>query len=179
VALLAKNYDSRVQAAYGMGVSNVYSTYNLSSCVSNGNRTLQSDRLRAVDGEKDVFAGGSQSAVQSSLQNVTGDTCKSGSYSCLSGNNSGWLIVKNSQVQDGSADHCYMRASGGCLGSQNSLDAGWKSGTKQLGDGSQPGVADQFHHEVRICVASPVSMRATLTTAKRQQSAQDWLTSQD
>jgi hypothetical protein len=32
-------------------------------------------------------------------------------------------------VQDGSADHCYMRASGDCFGSQNSLDSGWKSGT--------------------------------------------------
>ncbi|QDZ29767.1 hypothetical protein [Noviherbaspirillum sp. UKPF54] len=129
LALLAKNYDARVQAAYGMGMSNVYSTYDLSSCVSNGNRTLQSDRLRAVDGERDNFAGGSQSAVQSSLQNVTGVTCKSGSYSCLTSNNSGWIIVKNTQVQDGSADHCYMRKSGDCLGSQSSLDSGWQSGT--------------------------------------------------
>lgn len=129
LTLLAKNYDSRVQAAYGMGMSNVYSTYDLSACVSNGNRTLHSDRLRAVDGEKDNFAGGTQSAVQSSLQNVTGLKCKAGSYECLSSNGSGWVIVKNSQVQDGSADHCYMRASGDCLGSQNSLDSGWKSGT--------------------------------------------------
>lgn len=129
LAILSKNYDSRVQAVYGMGVSNTYSTYDLSSCVSNGNRTLQSDRLRAVDGEKDNFAGGSQSAVQSSLQNVTGVNCKTGSYSCLTSNNSGWIIVKNSQVQDGSADHCYMRASGDCLGSQNSLDQGWQTGT--------------------------------------------------
>lgn len=129
LALLAKNYDARVQAAYGMGMSNVYSTYDLSACVSNGNRTLQSDRLRAVDGEKDNFAGGSQSAVQKSLQNVTGLTCASGSYSCLTSNNSGWLIVKNSQVSDGSADHCYMRASGDCFGSQNSLDKNWNTGT--------------------------------------------------
>lgn len=129
LAILAKNYDSRVQAAYGMGVSNVYSTYDLSSCVSNGNRTLQSDRLRAVDGERDNFAGGSQSAVQSSLQNVTGLNCKTGSYSCMNSNNSGWIIVKNRQVADGSADHCYMRASGDCLGNQNSLDQGWQTGT--------------------------------------------------
>lgn len=129
LALLAKNFDSRVQASYGMGMSNVYSTYDLSSCVSNGNRTLPSDRLRAVDGEKDNFAGGSQSAVQKSLQNVTGLTCPSGSYSCLTSNNSGWLVVKNSQVSDGSADHCYMRASGDCFGSQNSLDKNWNTGT--------------------------------------------------
>ncbi|NEX62145.1 hypothetical protein [Noviherbaspirillum galbum] len=129
LALLSKNYDARVQAAYGMGMSNVYSTYNLSSCVSNGNRTLQSDRLRAVDGERDNFAGGTQSAVQTSLQNVTGLNCASGSYGCTNSNGSGWFIVKNSQVQDASADHCYMRGSGDCFGSQNSLDAGWKGGT--------------------------------------------------
>lgn len=128
LALLAKNYEARVQAAYGTGMSNVYSTYDLSSCVSDGNRTLQSDRLRAVDGERDNFAGGSQSAVQSSLQNVTGMNCKSGSYACLNRNNSGWIIVKSTQVQDRSADHCYMRKSGDCLGSQSSNDAGWETG---------------------------------------------------
>ena len=129
LALLAKNYDARVQASYGMGMSNVYATYNLSSCVYDGNRTLQSDRLRAVDGERDNFAGGSQSAVQSSLQNVTGMACKRGSYACLNRNGSGWIIVKNTQVADRSADHCYMRKSGDCLGSQNSNDAGWEAGS--------------------------------------------------
>lgn len=135
LAILAKNYDSRVQAAYAIGVGNKYAGYDLSSCVSNGNRTLPSDRLRAVDGEKDNYAGGdgvtpgTQAGVQASLQNVTGNTCAPGSYSCLSANNSGWLIVKNAQVADGSADHCYMRASGDCAGSQSRLDAGWQSGT--------------------------------------------------
>lgn len=135
LAILAKNYDSRVQAAYGIGVGNKYSSYDLSSCVSNGKRTLPSDRLRAVDGEKDTYAGGNgftsgtQSGVQASLQNVTGYTCAPGSYACLAANSSGWLIVKNAQVADGSADHCYMRASGDCLGSQSTLDRGWQSGT--------------------------------------------------
>ena len=125
----AKNYDARVQAAYGMGMSNVYATYDLSTCVSKGNRTLPSDRLRAVDGELDNFAGGGQSAVQTSLQNVTRLKCAARSYACMNGNNSGWIIVKNSQVGDGSADHCRMRASGDCFGSQNSLDNNWNNGT--------------------------------------------------
>jgi hypothetical protein len=129
LALLAKNYDARVQAAYGTGMSNVYSTYDLSACVSNGKRSLPSDRLRAVDGERDNFAGGTQSAVQSSLQNVTGLACAAGSTACMNANGSGWIIVRNSQVADGSADHCYMRASGDCFGSQNSLDGNWNNGT--------------------------------------------------
>ncbi|WP_198118399.1 hypothetical protein [Massilia rhizosphaerae] len=52
-----------------------WATYDLSSCVSNDNRTLPSDRLRAVDGERDNFAGGTQSAVQNALQNVRGLKC--------------------------------------------------------------------------------------------------------
>jgi hypothetical protein len=125
LSVLAKNYDSRVQAAYALGLSNKYtSMYDFSSCVGNGKRTLQSDRLRAVDGESDELIGDEQAGLQS----VTGYTCPTGSASCLSSNNSGWIIVKNSQVSDLSADHCYMR-SWTCAGG-NTLDPNWKSGTQ-------------------------------------------------
>ncbi|HYD61999.1 MAG TPA: hypothetical protein VEC35_16660 [Noviherbaspirillum sp.] len=130
MAILAKNHDARVQAAYGMGAGVQYSTYDLRSCVANGNRTLQSDRLRAVNGERDNFNGGTASAARSQLQELTGLNCGSTAYGCLNANNSGWLIVKNSQVADRSADHCYMRRSGDCYGSQSTLDAGWQSGTQ-------------------------------------------------
>jgi hypothetical protein len=130
MAILAKNYDSRVQAAYGMGAGVQYSTYDLRACVANGNRTLPSDRLRAVNGEVDNFNGGSATAARSQLQELTGMNCGSTAYGCLAANNSGWLIVKNSQVADRSADHCYMRRTGDCFGSQSSLDAGWQSGTQ-------------------------------------------------
>lgn len=129
MAILAKNHDARVQAAYGIGAGVQYSTYDLRACVANGNRTLRSDRLRAINGEKDNFNGGTASAARSQLQELTGLNCGSTAYGCLNPNNSGWLIVKNSQVADRSADHCYMRRSGDCLGSQSSLDAGWQSGT--------------------------------------------------
>lgn len=130
MAILAKNYDSRVQAAYGMGAGVQYSSYDLRSCVANGNRVLHSDRLRAVNGEQDIFNGGTASAVRSQLQELTGMNCGSNAYGCLGTNNNGWLIVRNSQVGDLYADHCYMRRSGGCYGSQNSLDSGWQSGTQ-------------------------------------------------
>ncbi len=129
LALLAKNFDARVQAVYGLGMSDKYSAYDLSSCVTPGKRTLASDRLRAVDGERDNYAGGSQAKVQSALQALTGLTCPAGSYGCLSANQSGWVIAGNRQVADGSADHCYTRASGDCFGSQNSVDAAWNSGS--------------------------------------------------
>ncbi len=137
IAIQAKNYDARVQAAWGMGVSDHYTTtYNLSSCNDNGNHTLPSDRLRATDGQGDAFAGtasgfgtGTQPVTQNSLTAVTGLTCAAGSYSCLRSNGSGWAMARSSQVNDLSADHCYMRATGDCLGSESLLDSGWKTGT--------------------------------------------------
>jgi hypothetical protein len=130
MAMLAKNYDARVQAAYGMGAGVQYSSYDLRACVANGNRALPSDRLRAVNGERDNFNGGTASAARSQLQELTGMNCGSTAYGCLAANNSGWLIIKDSQVADRSADHCYMRRTGDCFGSQSSLDAGWQSGTQ-------------------------------------------------
>lgn len=129
VAINAKNYDSRVQAAYSTGASTKYDRYDMTSCMADGNRTLLSDRLRAVNGEKDNYGGGTHASNQAELEKITGKTCAAGSTACMNSNDSGWIIVKNSQVQDGSADHCYMRASGDCFGSEDVLDSGWKSGT--------------------------------------------------
>jgi hypothetical protein len=128
IATLAKNFDSRVQAAYGLGDHVKYSFFDLSSCMANGKRTLSSNNLRSVTGEKDQFAGGNQSSVRSDQQSLTGLNCGSSATSCLNSNGSGWIIVLNGQVSDGSADHCYMRASGDCNGNQNSLDQGWANG---------------------------------------------------
>jgi hypothetical protein len=128
IATLAKNTDSRVQAAWGMGDGVSYSTFNLSSCMANGKRTLPSDRLRAVNGDKDEFTGDTEAKQQANMQSLTGFDCSSGSTSCLQSNGSGWIIVQDDQTQADDADHCYMR-DGGCLASQNSLDSGWKSGS--------------------------------------------------
>jgi hypothetical protein len=128
IATLAKNTDSRVQAAYGMGDGVSYATFNLNSCMANGNRTLPSDRLRAVNGQGDEFTGDTEAKQQTNMQELTGFDCSSGSTSCLQNNGSGWIIVQNSQTEADDADHCYMR-DGGCLASQNSLDSGWKSGS--------------------------------------------------
>ncbi|HMG22346.1 MAG TPA: hypothetical protein VK607_13535, partial [Kofleriaceae bacterium] len=128
ISTLANNFDARVQAAWGMGDGVRYSIFNLSSCMGNGNRTLPSSRLRVVDGEKDQFIGPNAGNVRNQMLTLTGLSCGTAT-SCLQANGSGWLIVTNGQVGDGSADHCYMRRTGDCGGSQNSLDAGWQTGT--------------------------------------------------
>jgi hypothetical protein len=127
IGTLAKNFDARVGAAWGMGDGVMYATFDLHACMANGNRTLPSDRLRAVNGQGDEFTGAAQPTQQTNMQSLTGFTCPAGSFTCLQSNGSGWIIVENSETQSGIADHCYMR-DGGCVASQNSLDPGWESG---------------------------------------------------
>jgi len=127
-ATLARNFDTRVRAAYGMGTHASYSIFNLNSCMANGNHTLPNNRLRIVDGEADSFGGGNAGANRRDNQTVTGFNCGTAAFSCLQTNGSGWIIVRNTEVQDRSADHCYARASGGCSGNQNSLDQGFATG---------------------------------------------------
>ncbi|MEW6733580.1 MAG: hypothetical protein AB1489_19785 [Acidobacteriota bacterium] len=116
IADLAKNFDARVEAAWGMGDGVSYTfLFNLRSCLANGNRALASDRLRAINGQRDIFVGSNTSGVRSQLQTLTGFNCGSSALSCLQNNGSGWYIVQDGQTQDGRADHCYMFV-GGCTG---------------------------------------------------------------
>lgn len=129
IATLAKNYDSRVRAAYAKGTFTSYSIYNLDSCMNNGNHTLASTDLRVMNGENDTFGGGSLSSVRTESQDVTGLSCGSTATSCLRADGSGWYIIRNTQVSDGNADHCYMRY-GGCV---DGLDPVWSSTTDPWG----------------------------------------------
>ncbi|GAB4557667.1 MAG: hypothetical protein Tsb007_17500 [Rhizobacter sp.] len=133
IAVHAKNYDSRVRAAYGMGTHNLYSVYSLTSCMNNGKHTLPASNLRIVNGDNDIFPGGTETTVRASSQSVTGKSCGSSAYQCLNTNGSGWIMVKGSQVSDLSADHCYQRALGGCLTSEDALDSGWRNGADNWG----------------------------------------------
>lgn len=126
LGILSRNFDSRVDAVYASGAHKNYIIYNVNACVGNGNRALPQDRLRVVNGENDLYGGGTQSAVRSSSEAVTGYQCTG--TTCLQPNGSGWRLVLKSEVQDGSADHCYLRANG-CLSNQNSLDSGWLTGS--------------------------------------------------
>jgi dienelactone hydrolase len=129
MSILAKNYDARVQAAYGLGAGVQYASTDLRQCIANGNRVLPSDRLRIVNGETDEFMGGTPITVRSQMQEVTGLDCGPTAYSCFNSNKSGWVMVQQIEMESGLADHCYMR-SAGCGTSQEVLNPGWQSGSK-------------------------------------------------
>ena len=127
MADLARNFDSRVQAAWGTGNGVKYSIYDLTSVVANGtSRVLSNTRLRVINGIQDTFVAGSD-GTRTQNERLTGFDCASTATNCLQSNGAGWYIVQNSQVQDGQADHCYMTY-GGCSG-PSGLDQNWVTGT--------------------------------------------------
>jgi len=128
MATLAHNYNSGVQAAYGIGDGVRYSGYNLKSCMAAGNYSLPTDRLRVINGVHDDFLGPTSKGAYSQTRTVTGLDCPNGTTACFRPNGSGWYVIQNNEVEDGYADHCYMRV-GGCLTSEDVLDTGWASGS--------------------------------------------------
>ncbi|MCW8194510.1 hypothetical protein F6455_06900 [Proteobacteria bacterium 005FR1] len=127
LAVLGNNFDARIEAAYALGAGVQYDSYDLRACVADGNRTLPSDRLRAINGEGDAYMGGTAASVQAQLEELTGLAGGSGHYSAFRTNNSGWYMVSHSEVSDGQAEHCYMR-NGGCGFNENRLDSLWTNG---------------------------------------------------
>jgi hypothetical protein len=131
LAALAKNYDSRVRAAFLVGHGNVAAgLINVSSCANNSATTLLPSQMRSINGESDGFFGGDAAGVRSQLQAVVGVSCP-GSMSCLQADGSGWAIVPANQLSDGSADHCYYFNNGSLTcGSNNGFDPTWLTGSQ-------------------------------------------------
>ncbi|MGY4831496.1 hypothetical protein ACVNIS_23195 [Sphaerotilaceae bacterium SBD11-9] len=132
IAVNAKNYDSRVRAAYGMGAHTLYTTYVMNSCMTPGKYTISKDNVRIVNGQSDIFPGGTATVVRSSSESVAGRTCGSLAYECLATNGAGWIMIRDSAVGDLSADHCYQRV-GGCTGLQSVTDSTWRNGSTNWG----------------------------------------------
>ena len=131
ISSLAANYGAHMKAAYLMSNGDVAaSLYNLSGCLDKSHLSFASSQLLEVSGESDQFFGGSQSGVQTQLQHVSGVSCAKGAYNCLQADGSGWYIVANSQVSDGTADHCYMmNGSNSTCSNSNTLDPNWDNGS--------------------------------------------------
>jgi len=118
ISVLSRNFDSRVRASFGQGTGYTYTSYyNLSACIADGNHAQKGTNLRVINGEHDMFVGGTQAVAASQAATVTGLTCSSNSQSCFRSNGSGWYVVKDAEVRDNYADHCFM-GYGGYPGTQ-------------------------------------------------------------
>jgi hypothetical protein len=125
IAAVANNYDSRVRAAFGIGLQDSYVTYP-NNVSRPSNRVLPKTRLRVANGMNDYFNAGN--AVASAVA-VTGYNCGANNTNCLQADGSGYILVQDNEVSDGKADHCYARASGACIGSQKNNDPVWATST--------------------------------------------------
>ena len=142
MATLARNFDTRVRATHGMGLHNKYFTFS-TSCATPAERKLPKDRLRVSNGEEDGYGGDTEASNRATSIAITGYTCTG--TQCLQPNGSGWVVVKNTDVTDGQADHCFMRGSGDCLGSQSGAsDANWLNGNNAWGLNAALGWLDSF-----------------------------------
>ncbi len=127
LTLLANNYYPNVNAAYAISAGNYDYPLDtdLSSCLNPSGRTLPVAKLRTVSGEHDTVFGkaGPTNAmtVRTSLQETAGLSCGVGAFSCFRADGSGWYLVQNTEVQDGTADHCYHLGNCGT----NAGDIGW------------------------------------------------------
>lgn len=120
IASIAADYDSRVKAAFGIGLQRSYYVYTNSVSLP-GNRSLPKNRLRVANGQGDTFNSGSP--IPSAVA-VTGYDCGNNT-NCLQADGSGYVLVQDTEVSDGNADHCYARAKGDCIGSQANSDTLW------------------------------------------------------
>jgi dienelactone hydrolase len=129
LALLARDSEPRVRAAWGMGAGVTYFGYELSACLAEGStRALPASRIRVTNGEGDVFFGGSLAGAREQSQRLTGRSCPAAD-TCLAEDGSGWRLVRHAEVSDGSADHCYWRARGDCaFDNEGAADPAWTGG---------------------------------------------------
>lgn len=109
LALLAKNYNSQVTAAWAMGVNGIQAPSLLLPPPA-GTRALADDKVRINVGQLDVTNGGAGPFDVSGLSAITGASCGT-TYDCLQPDGSGYYIVSNAEVADHIADHCYWMRS--------------------------------------------------------------------
>lgn len=144
IAILGKNFDSRIKAVYGVGASVEYlGASDLRACMSNGKHALPNKQLRVMNGKDDTYVNLSRLLPPSNplsdpvgvkkLQELTGlCTDKSASdtpgtaISCLQADGSGWYLIEKNQISGGSparASHCYMYKEGSveCVGDNRTV----------------------------------------------------------
>lgn len=111
IAAIAKNYNESVKAVWGIGLSAyIYPSHTVPTNAlpsPYGTRVLPSDKLVINMGQaSNLFKKDLIAEDLPSLKQLTGVDC-AGDYRCLQSNGSGYYVVANTEVADGTADHAY------------------------------------------------------------------------
>lgn len=129
IALISKNYTANVNAVWTIGVSaNIYPNNTVAPnaiAAPNGTRALPNNKLVMNMGQtSNAFTKNLTAADLPSLKKMTGADCGT-AFNCLGSNGAGYYVVANSEVADGTADHCYWEGNGGCKLSPTTLEIGF------------------------------------------------------
>lgn len=129
ISVISKNYTPNVNAVWAIGVSaNIYPNNTVPTNAlpaPSGTRVLANNKLVMNMGQtSNTFTKNLTIKDLPSLKAMTGADCGT-SFQCLQSNGSGYYVVANSEVADGTADHCYWEGNGGCTLSPTDLEVGF------------------------------------------------------
>jgi hypothetical protein len=126
---LAKDLEPRVRGAYLLGHGHRAANFmDVSACMEHDKTALAPSELRSVNGEHDGYFGEVPARVQAQLERVTGAHCSEAT--CLDAQGAGYVMVRDGELADRTADHCYFfhSADGRCAKLEG-LDPVWEKGS--------------------------------------------------
>lgn len=131
LASLAQNHDVRVKGAYLLGHGHKAGNHmEVKPCMEASATKIASEDVRSINGEHDGFFGMEIGKVRRQLEVVSGLSCPE-QTSCGAPQAGGWYIVRDAQLTDRTADHCYfLDAADGFCRNFKGLDATWTSGSE-------------------------------------------------
>lgn len=128
---MARDYDPRVLGALLLGHGNrAARAMDSTQCQAASATAFELEQTRAINGEHDAFFGETAEGVRKQLEIVSGRSCPD-ALDCLQPDGSGWYIVRDAQLRDHGADHCYFfDAADGFCAKFKGLDANWVEGNE-------------------------------------------------
>ena len=111
VAVLAKNFDPGVRAAFVTGHG--YQAWG-EACYTIGKIALPRNRIRSAMGADDTFFLGNSSQNRQMLEATTGWSCGTQATQCIAPNGSGWWLVSSAEAPSGNSAHCFAYVGADC-----------------------------------------------------------------
>lgn len=116
IALTSSNYEKRVNAAFAMG----YIPFSGMPAP-----ILPYNRIRLITAENDT--GNNNTSTMSSVVGVSSQDCPGQTDQCLRADGSGWVLVRQAQLSQNQADHCWFDKTS-CSANYESLEPNWTPG---------------------------------------------------
>jgi hypothetical protein len=117
ISVDAAQYDHRVNAAFATGYA---------SSSPAPAPTLAFNRIRLANGEND--SPNNNTSYMNNAVGVTSQDCPGAVDQCLRPDGSGWILVRQAQLLQNQADHCWFGKTS-CSANNENLEPNWTPGT--------------------------------------------------